>query len=480
MATSNPSMDRTVVVVGDLAGDDRYHAGDEAMTIAALEMLAHTDPVGGTTVIVTSSDPTATTTRLGCRAVAWVGFAGCADEAARHQMLDALTAQVANPTGTEMAGKEHLPPLLAAVMDADAVLIAGGGNLNSHWPEHLYERALIARAATAAGIPVVISGQTLGPFTDDSHRALLVELLTSARVVGVREHRSYDLAVGLGVDPGLLMLQADDALFLTDSATYLTDGATPPLPNGFDPGTPDRPRRFMAVTIHPFATPDDPRMASIARQLGTVADRVGAQLLFVPHMRGPEGPGGTSDTDVANHLAHLTGGYAMTDPEPDAGATAWAARHAWVVVSSRYHPLVFATGGAVPSLALLWDHYTAVKCRGALDHVGLGNWWVDVGEAAEGALEPALAEVTRRRMEIASWLTLNAQRLHALDSHRRKRVTAALDMTGPWPAPDPGHRGAPNLGDAPPITRDGQPLPDLPSPGRTAPHPAGQWTHTQR
>jgi hypothetical protein len=202
-----------------------------------------------------------------------------------------------------------------------------------------------------------------------------------------------------------------------------------------------------------------------------VANRVGAQLLFVPHMRGPEGPGGTSDADVARHLAQVTGGWAM--PDPDAAGAAWAARNAWVVVSTRDHPLVFATGAAVPSLAVLWDHYTAVKCRGALDHVGLGNWWVGVEPAASGALEPALAEVTRRREEIASWLNLNADRLEALDMRRRTRVVAALGLDDPDGIDDVTSGGRQ-------LSADWDSIPDLPSPGRTTPQPAGHWTHTQR
>lgn len=478
MADQSQPTRRTTVVVGDLAGDDRYHAGDEAMSLAAVQLLTRNDATGNTRIIATSSDPQATSDRLGCEAVAWTGFVSCADEAARRAMLDSVTNETlayigtsrddgAEPTSTSTSThistqtrpRPNLPALLAAVAGADAVLIAGGGNLNSHWPEHIYERLAVARTAAAAGIPVVITGQTLGPRIDDHHRSLVLELLTTAELVGVREGHSHALALELGMDPSRLMLQADDALLLGGIDT-------PPLPEGFDPGTPTMPRRFIAVTFHPFATPDDPRMISLAEQLATAANRVGAQLLFVPHMRGAEGPGGTSDVDIAGHLAHITGGFAMSDP--DAAGAAWAARNAWVVVSTRYHPLVFATGAAVPSLALVWDHYTAVKCRGALDHVELGNWWLHVDSAAAGCLEPALAEVIRRRVEISSWMHLHTARLRALDEHRQAAVAAALGL-----APSPA-----SVATGPTHDRSGPA--GVASPGRTVPQPAGHWTTTQR
>ena len=65
--------------------------------------------------------------------------------------------------------------------------VAGGGNLASTWPLHVYERAALARIAEGSARPFVISGQTLGPRLDGRDRELVGGMLRSARRVGVRE-----------------------------------------------------------------------------------------------------------------------------------------------------------------------------------------------------------------------------------------------------------------------------------------------------
>ena len=408
---------RRVVVLGDLAGDDRYHVGDEAMTEATIDVVTDLLVAAGEVppiIVVASADPDATTARYGCTAVPWSGFAGRDTDTERDDLLTTLTGSTPSKTSARSSPTAH-SALLAQVAGADALVIAGGGNLNSHWPHHLYERLAAARVASASNVPVVITGQTLGPHLTDAHLPRLAELLGLAAVVGVRERHSHELALRLGVDPARLLDQVDDAAALVDRRPDADATAVLAV-------------RSIAVTLHPFHTADDARMLALADQLATVADRLSARLVFVPHMHDAEGPEQTSDVVLAAALADRTGGVALD--RLDARGAAWVARHAWLVVSSRYHPIVFAALGDVPSLALLWDDYTAVKCRGALEHVGCGDWWIDVEGAEAGKLTDALGELARRRTEVSSWMASNRADLEELEVIRRNRLAAALG----WPA----------------------------------------------
>src|ERR671912_382735 len=82
---------------------------------------------------------------------------------------------------------------VGAVAAADGVLIAGGGNLASTWPLHVYERAALAGIAARLSRPLVVSGQTLGPDLRGRDRDLVRGLLHSAALVGVRESASHAL-----------------------------------------------------------------------------------------------------------------------------------------------------------------------------------------------------------------------------------------------------------------------------------------------
>lgn len=435
MLSERPSPPRHVVVVADLAGGEGYHVGDEAMAEANVAMLRE---AGGEdlTITVTSADPAWTAAKLGCAAVPWVGFAECDDDRQRLRLLaDRDTARAIADT-----------PLLAAVADADAVIISGGGNINSQWPEHLFERALVGRTARRHHIPVLITGQTIGPRLDGVHRDLTAELLVSAHLVGVREPHSAALATELGVGTDALMIQADDSLGLRPAPPDL-------LPDGFDPGSPDTPKRFIAVTVHPIAAAGDPLVATVARQLAEVADRVGAQLLYVPHVPAAVGPLQRGDTDIAHEMARLSGGWVLEGA--GARGARWASAAAWLVVATRYHPVVFATAEATPALALPSDHYTAVKSLGALGHVGLGGWHLNVPDVVGGRLAAAVGEMAARRGELAGWLRDAQSHLRRLETQRQARVLAGVGLRVP--------EGEPRDGTFDPVTR-----PD-------APRPAGSW-----
>src|SRR5687768_16145959 len=98
-----------IVVVGDLGGPDSYHAGDEAMVEAGVELVRSS--FKDVEVVAVSSDVVATADGLGCRAVPGFGFDELGCEADRLSRLDRL------PDGELMAVLER----------ADAVVFAGGG-----------------------------------------------------------------------------------------------------------------------------------------------------------------------------------------------------------------------------------------------------------------------------------------------------------------------------------------------------------------
>jgi polysaccharide pyruvyl transferase WcaK-like protein len=206
-------MTRRVVVLGDVGGPEAYHLGDEAMLEAALGEVDARLPVQWTVV---SANPAESARRDGVAAVARIGFAG----------LDTVTAREAR-LARGGAGRFRMPRLdwhdpatgvLDAVAAADAVLIATGGNLDSRWPEHIYERAALAAAVAAAGKPVIVTGQGLGPQFTGRDGELVAAMLAGAHLVGVRERRSAELAGRLGVPTERIWCATDDATFLPGAA----------------------------------------------------------------------------------------------------------------------------------------------------------------------------------------------------------------------------------------------------------------------
>ena len=188
-----------MVLVGDIGDVDGLHVGDEAMFGADLALVRRLLPQA--TCIAVSAAPAHTRAIYGVDAVA------------RSEAV-------------------HV------ARDADLLVVTGGGNLNSSFPELLGERVELARATAGGGGAVVLLGQMLGPALRATDADRVRELLTLSTFVGVRDSASHALARQLGAADERCVEQLDDAWEVgadvePRSALDLTDGS------------------YTVVTLHP-------------------------------------------------------------------------------------------------------------------------------------------------------------------------------------------------------------------------------------
>lgn len=380
--------------IGDLGGADIHHVGDEAMFAANVELLGAEVPEAQ--VVALSPDPEATRRRHGVAALPPIGFPSD-PLAARRRLGEILAAAagIAPPPDAASAA------VLGELRWADVLLVSGGGNLNSSWSEHLFERLALLAVAERWGRRTVLLGQTLGPHFEEAERVELAERLRRASLVGVRESASRELAELWRVPPTVLHDQLDDAAFLSGA-----------IPAGLElPAEP-----YLAVTFAGgLANP-----AAAARELAAIAAGTGAPFVFVPHARAD------GDEALGHALAQagVTGMRVLPLLEPDEVA-AVTGRSA-LVVSGRYHPLVFGLAAGVPSLGVHFDEYTRVKVRGALGRAGLEEWALPAPLAWEGGLSAAVLELWRRRDEVGAHLERGRARWREVRREHRSRVAAAV------------------------------------------------------
>jgi polysaccharide pyruvyl transferase WcaK-like protein len=406
---------RRLLVIADVGGDDTRHIGDEAMLEANLEGFRRLLPAVAFTVV--SDAPRWTASRHGVDAVAPFGFprdagAGAEREALLHRLLaDARNGQGANAT-------------IDAVARADGVVMSGGGNISSTWPALLYERVALLQLARLLGKPVVVLGQTIGPSLAPEERRQVAEALSGAGFVGCRELPSAALALGLGVPPERIWYQGDDALFLEESP-----GSVPPL------GPPRGPA--IAVTIDPqIRASGEAVFGSLVRQLRELSETTGAPLLLVPHAFGGESAGVPSDLTEALVLVERLGlPRTLVAAGLDASQAKQVAGQAALVISSRYHPIVFALAAGIPSLGIYGDEYCRIKLQGALAHAGLQRWTLTYDDVAEGKLLPSAMELWRARAEVR--LAIQSFREGWREEQRQRwgAVLQALDPARPGSSP---------------------------------------------
>jgi len=347
------------------------HIGDEAMFDACVAELAGR---GIRDIVGISSNPAETAARYGISAVPRIGFdavRGGSRESSAERMW-----RVLRTAGGETDLLDSRDPALAvidAVRRSDGVVIAGGGNLSSLWPLHVFERATLGALARVLDKPLVVTGQTVGPFLDSADGELVSALFSSARRVGLRESASFELSAGLGVAAGLLTLTVDDASFLS-AATSGTAAATL------------APYCLVTLANHIGDADRDAVVTAIATLLDHIATSTGLEVAFSAHFSSIDPLLCRGDSVMHSAVAAAMSTASTVIPTADARASAALAQGAALVVASRYHPAVFAVAAGVPTIGIPVDDYTTVKLTGALGNLGQSSVLpVDRLLAGEGA-----------------------------------------------------------------------------------------------
>lgn len=418
-----------VLIVGDVGWQDFYHLGDEAMTEMALDELRAR---GVDDITLVSGDPQHASDRYQVAAVPRVGFR--AKRSFNTARRDAVLAHASG--GPSLPADDPAGEVLAALEASDAVLVAGGGNLNSMFAQHIYERATIAAVARRLGKPYALTSQTIGPLVYPADRPVLAELLGQAQLAGAREPSTAALLTELGVGQSVLAQGVDDAYGLLASPAdhaAVADLAT---------------ERFVVASF--AEKPSTPRIsqpdyhALIATTMTQLADRLDCEVLLVPHGGNPQ-PGGLSRDQVSNAaIAELADhervvATRMVTAKQLIALTAAAT----LVIGSRYHAGIFAARVGVPTISLAPNLYSSVRMRGAASNVGMQDFVLDLDSWQHGEAVRAAEELVRRRAEVVDHLA-------AVRAIRAPELTAWWDgLVSTLSRPDHGSRSGPAVRFAP-------------------------------
>ena len=352
--TSKRNVTTRIVAIGDVGlVDDMVHLGDEAMFEQLVTMLRRR---GIDDIVGISSNPSETAARYGISAVDRIGFAFTGADV-RARMIDrkARVLRAADGDLAALGADDTAWGAIDAIRSSDAVAIAGGGNIASNWPLHIFERAAIGELAALFEKPLVITGQTIGPELTAADSPLVTTLLSSARLVGLREGASLALVTKLGVPAALLTHTVDDASFLGSGTSPADDPAT----------------CVVSLSMHLGGAPRDAFVERMAELLDGIVAMTALEIVFLAHF-GSIHPGVSRGDSVLHDevAAAMTSSRVRTVTPTTAIDAAVLARGAALIVTSRYHPAVFAVASGVPTIGIPVDDYTTIKLTGALGNFG--------------------------------------------------------------------------------------------------------------
>lgn len=455
-----------MLVIGDI-GQHTYHVGDEAMTIASAEALSE----GGAAVTLMTRDVGHSARYIG---------AAVNHEAAQHEagapyeylpfllfpwapaereltlaafecVLTELHADREHPSTAELVALpqvQALPEVLHpleqtvermvdfadSIATMDAVVVSGGGNLNSRYGWLLYERAAAVRAAEHAGVPVYVTGQSLGPVLNPHDAQVLERMLCTARSVTVREHSSLSWCRERGIDARLSVDDATDYLAASPARTlHYAEGVS--AGQALD----ELPERYVCVTVNECT---EQQAQQLARLLDNMWREHGYAPVFLSHFGDPQNPE-SGDIQVHQRIAEQLSPStpATLLPILHADQSVTVHRGAAFTLTSRYHPAVFSAAAGIPVLALVPDAFTQMRAGGALSLYGLGEFTLPLGMLAGGVPELMVAAALRhaavasdaRRTELLE--ALQAERAYLLTQILAHGEETRGDAEAPAPFP---------------------------------------------
>ena len=453
-----------VLVIGDI-GQHTYHVGDEAMTIASAAALSE----GGAAVTLMTRDVDHSARYIGAAVnheagtpygylpfflFPWAPAERELTLAALECVLTQLHADREHPSIAELsvlpqvqALPEVLHPLAQtvermvefadAIATMDAVVVSGGGNLNSRYGWLLYERAAAVRAAEHAGVPVYVTGQSLGPVLNPEDAQVLERMLRTARSVTVREHSSLAWCRERGIDARLSVDDATDYLAASPARTlHYAEGVS--AGQALD----ELPERYVCVTVNECT---EQQAQQIACLLDNMWREHGYAPVFLSHFGDPQNPeSGDIQTHqrIAEQLSPSTPATLLPILHADQSVTVH--RGAAFTLTSRYHPAVFSAAAGIPVLALVPDAFTQMRVGGALRQYGLGEFTLPLGMLAGGVPELMVAAALRHAA-VAS----DARRTELLEVLRAERAYLLAQILGSGkctaPAPFPASEQTPAL-----------------------------------
>ena len=426
-----------VLVIGDI-GQHTYHVGDEAMTIASAEALSE----GGAAVTLMTRDVGHSARYIGAAVnheagapyeylpfllFPWAPAERELTLAAFECVLTELHADREHPSTAELsvlpqvqALPEVLHPLeqtvermvefADSIAAMDAVVISGGGNLNSRYGWLLYERAAAVCAAEHAGVPVYVTGQSLGPVLNPEDAQVLERMLRTAQSGTVRERSSLAWCRERGLDARLSVDDATDYLVASPVRTlHYAEGVS--ASQVLD----ELPERYVCVTVNECT---EQQAQQIARMLDSIWREHGYAPVFLSHFGDPQNPESgdiQAHQRIAEQLSPSTPATLLPILHADQSITVH--RAAAFTLTSRYHPAVFSAAAGIPVLALVPDAFTQMRVGGALSQYGLGEFTLPLGMLAGGVPELMVAAALRHAA-----VTSDARRTELLEVLRAERA----------------------------------------------------------
>jgi len=314
--------------------------------------------------------------------------------------------------GTDFPGVSR--PLLPSLESSSCALEVGGDNytLDYGFPEHLIR---MDQWLSSHGIPVVIWGASIGPFTESPvYESRMMEHLRSLDGVFVRESVTYDYLtkehrlknVSLFADSAFLMEQrepADEAVRDKVKDAPLAFNMSPLL-SAYTTTTRKMPWETKAEDLVP-------RIRECAEIVATLRKEAGLPILLLPHVQSPLA--GIDDYEFLRgvHRACREAGVVgveIADEPLGARELKWLIARCRMVIAARTHATIAGFSTGVPTISLGYSRKAVGINR---DVFGTEDYLVMARDIEPGKIVERAKHVLSRESQLRDSLPNRAEEL---------------------------------------------------------------------
>ncbi|GEM_PF-243071 len=307
----------------------------------------------------------------------------------------------------------NLRSVLDELLSSDLLFNVGGGNLNSLTRQELSKKGFLYLAARVAGIPVVVSGQTIGPFTRVSDRLFARFVLNRVNLITFRDKGiSHQRCLDIGVSGPLMKDAADDAISLP---SVEKETAARLLEREVEPGWLTLPSD-LTVCMNLKAglkiyteVGKGTDISSVVRLFALLADRIlerhDSKILFLPTDYHPASDDREIHREVVSNMRDTTK-VACIESEQNDVVLRGLLGLCDFALGARYHFCVFSAAEYLPCLGVAAGTYQMTKLRGlaALCNMPELYWEKDARNSDPEEIWSRLEDLLNKRAEISEKL----------------------------------------------------------------------------
>lgn len=287
--------------------------------------------------------------------------------------------------------------LLYNLNSADLLFNVGGGNLNSIWRfGGLYSKCFTYLVCKIFEKPIILSGQTIGPFNSWFDRKFAKFTLNKVDVITLRDTTSEKVLKDIGVVKPIIKTTADDAISLPSAtpdeikAVFLKEKIDEHYP-------------LIGINIINIGYLSGSKLNNAKQMLAEVADylisELDARIVFIPTEYAASADDRVAILEVLELMEHKDKVRVIMN-EYDDKTLKGVIGQMDLVIGLRYHFIVFATTMQVPSIGIYLDQYYAMKMKGILELMGQKKYACDIDKISSEEIIELVKDALRIKDKI--------------------------------------------------------------------------------